>query len=90
MRFYIRNNSERQRKTYSDSVTGADGWTTPVFDENLVEPICMMGGLNAGDFILLTVPDPQAWDFRYGKNYGKRHNLTCYLSADEGVSWAKP
>ena len=89
VRFYMRNNSAVRRKAYSDSATGIDGWSAPKFDENLVEPICMAGALRSGGFILLTMPDPKEWDFRYGKYYGKRHNLTCYISPDEGKTWAK-
>ena len=89
VRFYMRNVSPAQAKAYSDSPTGIDGWSASRFDAGLVEPICMAGGLRAGECILLTMPDPKEWDFRYGKNYGIRHNLTCYISGDEGESWAE-
>jgi len=89
IRFYMRNNSVFQKKAYSDSQTGIGDWKISKFDENLVEPTCMASALNANGCILLCTPNPKEWDFRYGNNYGKRHNLTCYLSYDEGASWTK-
>lgn len=89
VRFYIRNNSPIQRKAYSESPTGAGEWSTAKFDANLVEPICMASALRAGDSILLAMPDPKEWDFRHGNNYGRRHNLTCYISRNDGETWGK-
>lgn len=81
----IRNESGRHRRLVSLSADGATGWTQPVFDEELFEPICF-GSIQRFS------AKPEADENRIlfvNPNSGSRarRNLTVRLSYDEGKSW---
>ncbi|MEW4489322.1 sialidase family protein [Thalassoglobus sp. JC818] len=91
----VRNESKKHRRLVTISEDGISGWSTPTFDESLLEPICM-GGLvryDHGDENLLLFSNPHNLDgARKGKaEPGKsrqRKNLSVKISSDEGNSWA--
>ncbi|WP_316811827.1 sialidase family protein [Pedobacter heparinus] len=81
----IRNVTEKHRRGISYSKDGISGWSKPVFDEALFEPVCMATiarlPKNMGGGILFINPD--------SRNIIKypRKNLTLKISNDEGQSW---
>jgi sialidase-1 len=87
----IRFGSDRHRRGVSYSGDGATGWTKPVFDENLFDPVCMASiirvpgknGQGKG-YLLFANPDSRHLDSipRY-----PRKNLSIKLSADDGKTW---
>jgi sialidase-1 len=78
----IRNESDELRRAVSYSKDGATGWTKPVFDNELYDPICMASIISAGKGrLLFTNPDSRALPKR------ARKNLTVKLSDDEGGQW---
>jgi sialidase-1 len=91
-----RNESKPHRRLITFSNDGATNWTPPVFDETLVEPICMgslvrlsteaSGGRNR-----ILFANPANLERADGKaEPGKsrdRRNMTVRLSYDEGHSW---
>jgi sialidase-1 len=92
----IRSESKSNRRAVAISPNGATEWTRPVFDEELVEPICMAslcrltqestGGRNRILFsnpANLTKADGKA---KAGERRD-RENLTIRLSYDEAQSW---
>lgn len=93
----VRSESTRHRRLVVTSKDGATGWSTPRFQQDLVEPICF-GSLarlsGAGDGrpnrLLFVNPD----NLRKGHSEGEpgksrdRQNLTVYLSSDEGKTWS--
>ncbi len=93
----VRNESKTHRRLVTISKDGATGWSTPKFDDALLEPICM-GGLvryslktNGGaNRILFSNPhnleraDGKA---EPGKNRDRK-NVSVKLSYDEGATWA--
>ena len=89
----IRHENPEHRRAISYSDDGATGWTDPVYDEELLEPICM------GSLIRLTGPpktrilfanphsnEPRSADDPDGNH--KRQNVSVKLSYDEGETWA--
>jgi sialidase-1 len=91
-----RNESPRHRRLVTIGPDGATGWSTPRFDEALVEPICM-GSLvrlstektSDRNRLLFVNPDNLSRADRKeapGKSRDRR-NLTVRLSYDEGTSW---
>jgi sialidase-1 len=82
----IRNTSDEHRRGISYSNDGISGWTKPVFDEELYEPICMATIIRLQDKqksgMLFINPDT--------KDVPKppRKNLTARVSYDEGQTWA--
>jgi sialidase-1 len=83
--FNIRSEAPEHRRAVSFSKDGATGWTKPVFDENLKEPVCMGSIIRIpSKAILFANPDyldPE-------KPRSERRNLTIKLSNDEGKTWA--
>ena len=93
----VRSESKAHRRIVTISPDGATGWSTPKFDDTLVEPICM-GGIvryslaDGGDKnrILFCNPDNLArgdGKEAAGKNRDRK-NLTVQLSYDEGQNWS--
>ncbi|MCC6679457.1 MAG: exo-alpha-sialidase [Phycisphaeraceae bacterium] len=91
----IRSESKKYCRLISYSDDGANGWSTPRFDEDLADPICMAsivrysraanGGKNR---ILFCNPDNRDQGHQITKWGGlDRRNLTVRLSHDEGQSW---
>ncbi|WP_038160791.1 sialidase family protein [Verrucomicrobium sp. BvORR106] len=95
----VRSESKKHRRLVTVSKDGATGWSTPRFDEALLEPICMGGivryslaGVKGADKnrILFTNPDNLAREDgkeQEGKNRDRK-NVTVKLSEDEGKTWA--
>jgi len=82
----IRNESKVHRRAVSYSADGATGWTMPVFDEELFEPICMASIIRLTEQpkheknrILFSNPDSRLPHVR--------RNLSIKLSYDEGETW---
>ena len=93
----VRSESKTHRRLVTISKDGATGWSTPKFDDALLEPICMGsiiryslakdGGKNR---ILFSNPDNLAradGKEEPGKNRDRK-NLSVKLSYDEGRTWA--
>lgn len=78
----IRNETPVRRKAVSYSADGAGGWSRPVFDDALFEPICMASIISIGKGRLLFV-NPDSRDMQKPL----RRNLTVKLSYDEGQHW---
>jgi len=94
----VRNESKRHRRLVTFSQDGATGWSTPRFDETLLEPICMAGlvryapqGPETDGKTRILFSNPHNLERAKGKaEPGKgrdRKNLTVKLSEDEGQSW---
>ena len=84
----IRNESPEHRRAVTTGPDGASGWTEIVFDDDLVEPICMGSLLRVGDSLLFANPD--STEPRDPENPGgnwKRQNLSIRLSEDDGATW---
>jgi sialidase-1 len=89
----VRNESKVHRRLVTTSPDGATGWSTPRFDDALLEPICM-GGLvryDHGGKRLLLFSNPHNLDRADGKvEAGKnrdRRNVSVKISYDEGRTW---
>lgn len=91
----VRNESSRHRRLVAFSADGATGWTEPVFDPALFEPICCAGLVRLGEQpgqdqnrILFSNPDSQHSPLGPG-SWGAwpRENLTVRMSCDEGETW---
>jgi len=93
----VRSESKAHRRLVTVSKDGATGWSTPRFDDALLEPICMAsiiryslasdGGKNR---ILFSNPDNLS-RAKGAEEPGKtrdRKNLSVKLSYDEGQTWA--
>jgi sialidase-1 len=92
----IRSESRANRRAVAFSPDGATGWTRPVFDDQLKEPICMASlcrlserGKQDRDRLLFANPDNLGRGGREGAPGAMRdrRNLTLKLSYDEGKSW---
>jgi sialidase-1 len=90
----VRSESEAHRRLVVTSPDGATNWSTPKFDDALLEPICM-GGIvryHHGGQSLILFSNPHNLDKAQGKaEPGKnrdRKNLSVKLSRDEGGTWA--
>ena len=88
----IRSESKAHRRAVSFSKDGATGWTKPVFDEALLEPICMSSLVRFSDKTTrLLFANPHNLDRAGGKAMPgvnrDRKNLSVKLSYDEGKTW---
>ena len=93
----IRSESKAHRRLITTSKDGATGWSTPKFDDALLEPICMgsivrfstaeTGGKNR---ILFSNPDnlSRADGKEAPGKTRDRKNVSVKLSYDEGQTWA--
>jgi sialidase-1 len=94
----VRTESKAQRRLVTTSADGATHWSTPKFDEALLEPICMAGIVryslgtkqpHTKNRILFSNPD--CLDRADGKAEAgakrDRKNLSVKLSYDEGKTW---
>lgn len=88
-----RSESHAHRRLVTTSKDGATNWTKPVFDDALVEPICM-GSLLAmpGPKPVLLYSGPDNLEKAKGKpapgTNRDRKNVTVRLSEDGGKTWA--
>ncbi len=89
----VRSESKAHRRLVTISPDGATKWSTPKFDDALLEPICM-GGIvrynHAGQSLIL-FSNPHNLEKAKGKaEPGKnrdRKNVSVKLSRDEGQTW---
>ena len=89
----VRSESKAHRRLVTTSPDGATGWSTPRFDEALLEPICM-GGIvryNHGGQNLILFCNPHNLAKEKGAaEPGKsrdRKNVSVKISRDEGQTW---
>lgn len=92
----VRNESKAHRRLVTVSKDGATGWSTPRFDDALVEPICMGGiirysttATGGKNRILFSHPDNLAradGKEEAGKSRDRK-NVSVMLSYDEGHTW---
>lgn len=89
----VRNESKAHRRIITISPNGANGWSSPKFDDTLLEPICMAGLVRYrhGDDSLLLFSNPHNLARADGKSEpGKsrdRRNVTVKMSRDDGQTW---
>jgi len=91
----LRNESRAHRRIVTTSPDGATGWSTPRFDEALLEPICMAGLVryDHGGLSLLLFSNPhnleggREGEPRPGASRARRL-VSVKLSRDEGATWA--
>jgi sialidase-1 len=89
----VRSESKAHRRLVTVSKDGATNWSTPRFDDALLEPICM-GGIvrydHAGQSLIL-FSNPHNLEKAKGKaEPGKnrdRKNVSVKVSRDEGKTW---
>ena len=91
-----RSESKANRRLVTTSKDGATGWSTPKFDDALLEPICMgsivrysLASGGGKDRILFSNPDNLSRDDgkeEPGKNRDRK-NVSVKLSYDEGQTW---
>jgi sialidase-1 len=92
----MRNESREHRRAVAFSPDGMTGWTRPVFDDQLKEPICMASlcrlsekGESGRNRLLFANPDNPDIDGPKeapSRMHGRK-NLTVRLSYDEGKTW---
>jgi len=90
----VRSESKAHRRLITTSKDGATGWSTPKFDDALLEPICM-GGIvrysHGGQSLILFSNPHNLEGGRGGKpEPGKsraRQNVSVKLSRDEAQTW---
>ncbi len=89
----VRSESKAHRRLVTVSKDGATGWSTPRFDDKLLESICMAGIVRYSldkPRILFCNPDNlerEDGKAQPGKNRDRK-NLSVKLSYDEGKTWA--
>ena len=90
----VRSESKAHRRLITTSPDGATNWSTPKFDDALIEPICMAGIVryqHAGQSLILFSNPHNLEGGREGKpEPGKsrdRKNLSLKLSRDEAQTW---
>ena len=85
--------SKANRKLVTTSPDGAKGWTTPVFHDQLWEPICMAGIVaHPSKPGTLIYSNPHTLNLEKDgtevpAGSGKRENLSIKLSRDDGKTW---
>ena len=91
----IRTGDPRDRRAVATSPDGIQGWTKPVYDESLYDPICDAGIIRYSakprdpeNIILFTNPDSEDIPAPGRGFKGLRRNLTVRESKDEGKTWA--
>jgi sialidase-1 len=89
----VRSESKANRRLVVTSPDGATNWSTPRFDDGLVEPICMAGIVryhHSGQSLIL-FSNPHNLERAKGKaepgGFRDRKNVSIKLSRDEGQSW---
>lgn len=86
----IRNEDPRHRRAWSVSADGAAGWSTPVFHDQLKEPVCMASLIrHPRGGLLFSNPDNEEAEYvDAARTINRdRKNLTIQWSGDDGVSW---
>ncbi|WP_052360776.1 sialidase family protein [Geminisphaera colitermitum] len=92
----IRSESKGYRRLVSISADGTTGWTKPVFDEALYDPICMASFLSATDpetgkkVLLFCNPDSRHdLEDKDALHFRSRSNGVIKLSRDDGKTWSE-
>ncbi|MBD2868988.1 InlB B-repeat-containing protein [Paenibacillus arenilitoris] len=75
----MRNNDSGNRRAVSVSANGISGWSTPVFDEELVDPLCFGSIVRYDENRIL---------FVNANSETAREHLTLRMSEDNGQTWA--
>lgn len=85
----MRNESDARRRMVSISPDGSSGWTAPVFDKALYEPICMASMVRTKNNGPLIFINPDSEELVTGKtpSVKRRVNLTAKVSIDDGKTW---
>lgn len=85
----IRSESAAHRRAISVSKDGATGWSAPVFQDDLVEPVCMASivRLDRKTLIFANPDSNEPRDAKQPRGSFKRQNVTVRLSLDDGRSW---
>ena len=91
----VRSESDAHRRLQTVSPDGATGWSKPVFNDQLLEPICMASivrfSIQPGDKNRILFANPNTLERADHKEApGKsrdRKNLSVKLSYDEGATW---
>jgi sialidase-1 len=91
----IRSESTNHRRLTSISPDGLTRWSSPIFHEDLYEPVCMAGFLSVlepgtrNPILLFTNPDSRHDPVEHNKalHFGSRENGVIKLSRDEGKTW---
>lgn len=90
----VRSESKAHRRLITTSPDGATNWSTPRFDEALLEPICMAGivryDLGGKSLILFSNPHNLEGGREGKPEPGKsraRKNVSVKISRDEGQTW---
>lgn len=92
----VRTESKTHRRLVTISKNGATGWSKPIFDEQLLEPICMASIVRLSEKskhdrnrILFANPDNLTRaDGKDTPGIGRdRNNLSVKMSYDEGRTW---
>jgi sialidase-1 len=90
----VRSESKAHRRLITTSPDGATNWSTPKFDDALLEPICMAGIVrydHGGKSLILFSNPHNLEGGREGKpEPGKsraRKNVSVKISRDEGQTW---
>lgn len=85
-----RSESDAHRRIITTSPDGATGWSSPRFDDALLEPICM-GSIVRADDRHIVFANPHNLSRKDGKEApGKsrdRINVSVKLSEDDGATW---
>ncbi len=89
----VRNESKTHRRLVTISKDGATGWSTPKFDDALLEPICMAGivrySLGKTRLLFCNPDNLSRADGKEKPGKGRdRKNLSVKMSYDEGKTWA--
>jgi sialidase-1 len=92
-----RSESRASRRLITTSKDGATGWSTPRFDDALLEPICMAGlvrystATTTGGRNRILFSNPHNLERRDGKSEPgmprDRRNVSVQMSYDEGKTW---
>lgn len=94
----VRSTSRRHRRVVVTSPDGATRWSAPVFQEELLEPICFGSIVRHGSLkrrgpnrLLFVNPDNLLRGGQTGApgQSRDRRNLTVQLSEDDGATWKK-
>jgi sialidase-1 len=85
----LRNQSPECRRLVATSADGGKTWTTPVYDEALLEPKCMGSIVGLDGAVVFANPDnlEQTLPGAQGRSYDRKR-LTIQLSEDDCRSWA--
>jgi sialidase-1 len=72
----VRTESKVRRRLITVSKDGTSGWSTPRFQQELLEPVCFASLTRSGSNLVFSNPDSS-----------ERKNLTIQLSSDSGQTW---